>query len=160
MDGAWVCTGYDDIKAVLHDTEQFSSLMPTGPSRLPDILADAMAKLSSDPSMAEIFAKTMDNRGQAAVLLNADPPDHRRQRLAVNTAFRPARLRGMEPLIESVASRMLDEVIAADRFEVVGDFAGVATVNGRQHGRLATKYCLVRCATVDACHGVVAEVGR
>ncbi len=121
--GAWVCTGYDDIKAVLHDTERFSSLMPTGPSRLPDILADAMAKLSSDPSMAEIFDKTMDNRGQAAVLLNADPPDHRRQRLAVNTAFRPARLRGMEPLIESVASRMLDGVIAADRFEVVGDFA-------------------------------------
>jgi hypothetical protein len=28
VDGAWVCTGYDDIKAITHDTERFSSLMP------------------------------------------------------------------------------------------------------------------------------------
>jgi cytochrome P450 len=26
--GVWVCTGYDDIKAVMHDRERFSSLMP------------------------------------------------------------------------------------------------------------------------------------
>ena len=102
--GAWVCTRYDDIKTVLHDTDRFSSAMPTGPSNLGEIMADAMAELSRDPSMAEVFKKVMSNRGEAAVLLNADPPDHRRQRLSVNKAFRPARLRGMEPMIEEVTA--------------------------------------------------------
>jgi len=121
--GAWVCTRYDDIKTVLHDTDRFSSAMPTGPSNLGEIMADAMAELSRDPSMAEVFKKVMSNRGQAAVLLNADPPDHRRQRLSVNKAFRPARLRGMEPMIEEVTARLLDDVVPAGRMEVVSEFA-------------------------------------
>ncbi len=121
--GAWVCTRYDDIKAVLHDTDRFSSAMPTGPGNLGAILADAIGELSQDPSMAETLAKVMSGRGQATVLLNADPPDHRRQRLSVNKAFRPARLRGMEPMIEDVAAHLLDPIAPRGRMEVVGDFA-------------------------------------
>ena len=29
--GTWVCTSYEDIMEILHDTDRFSSLMPTGP---------------------------------------------------------------------------------------------------------------------------------
>jgi cytochrome P450 len=121
--GAWVCTRYDDIKAVLHDIERFSSLMPTGPSRLSETMAGALAELRQDPAMAVTFEKVMSQRGQAAVLLNADPPDHRRQRLAVNRAFRPARLRAMEPMITDVTDRLLDRVVPRGSMDVVAEFA-------------------------------------
>jgi len=44
--------------------------------------------------------------------LNADPPDHRRQRKLVNPAFRPDRIRAMEPAITEVATRLLVDVQA------------------------------------------------
>jgi cytochrome P450 len=121
--GAWVCTRYDDVLAVLHDTDRFSSLMPTGPSTLATAMADAMAELQKDPEMAEVFAKVMSQRGQAAVLLNADPPEHRRQRKLVNGAFRPSRMRAMEPMIQDVADQLLDEACRGNAMEVVADFA-------------------------------------
>lgn len=121
--GAWVCTRYEDILAVLHDTDRFSSLMPTGPSKLPEIMGDAMAELQQDPTMAETFQKVMTQRGQAAVLLNADPPEHRRQRKAVNGAFRPSQLRGMEPTIHDVTNRLIDAVIDQGHMDAVADFA-------------------------------------
>ena len=121
--GAWVCTRYDDILEVLHDTDRFSSLMPTGPSKLPELMAGAMAELQQDPSMATVFEKVMSNRGQAAVLLNADPPEHRRQRKAVNPAFRPSKIRSLEPMITEVTDRLLDEVVGRGEMDAVADFA-------------------------------------
>jgi cytochrome P450 len=106
--GAWVVTRYDDIKAVLVDTARFSSRMPTGPQVLGSVLAESMATLAADPSMADVFEAVMGRRGQAAVLLNADPPEHRRQRVLVNSAFRPNQLRALEPKVHEVATRLLD----------------------------------------------------
>lgn len=109
--GAWVVTRYDDCLAVLHDTDRFSSRMPTGPQVVGSVLAEAMTALAQEPEMAEVFAAVMDRRNQAAVLLNADPPDHRRQRKLVNGAFRPSRLRALEPVIEQVANQLLDTFV-------------------------------------------------
>ena len=92
--GAWVITRYDDVWTVLHDTEHFSSRMPTGPQQLGSVLAESMATLAADPTMADTFQAIMGRGGPAAVLLNADPPDHRRQRVLVNGAFRPFQLTG------------------------------------------------------------------
>jgi cytochrome P450 len=109
--GSWVVTRYDDCLAVLHDTDRFSSRMPTGPQVVGSVLAEAMTALAQEPEMAEVFAAVMDRRNQAAVLLNADPPDHRRQRKLVNGAFRPSRLRALEPVIEQVANQLLDTFV-------------------------------------------------
>ena len=59
----------------------------------------------------------------AAVLLNADPPEHRRQRKAVNRAFRPSRLKGMEPMIEQVTIDLLGPIREKTEMEVVSEFA-------------------------------------
>jgi cytochrome P450 len=107
--GAWVVTRYDDVLAVLHDTARFSSRMPTGPQVVGSVLAESMATLAAEPEMAEVFEAVMGRRGQAAVLLNADPPDHRRQRVLVNGAFRPFQLRALEPKVYDVATRLVDE---------------------------------------------------
>ncbi|MBJ69517.1 MAG: cytochrome P450 [Acidimicrobiaceae bacterium] len=121
--GTWVCTKYEDIMEILHDTDRFSSLMPTGPRDGRSGFATAMEELAADPSMAEYFQTFLANAANAAVLLNADPPEHRRQRKAVNRAFRPSRLRGMEPMIEEVTAKLLDEIIDKGESEFVAEFA-------------------------------------
>ncbi len=108
--GAWVITRYDDVWAVLHDTDHFSSRMPTGPQQLGSVLAESMATLAADPTMADTFQAIMGRGGPSAVLLNADPPDHRRQRVLVNGAFRPFQLRALEPKVIEVAATLLDAV--------------------------------------------------
>lgn len=109
--GAWVVTRYEDVTTILHDTERFSSLMPTGPQAAGQALQSAMAELMADPAMAETFESVMGNRSRAAVLLNADPPEHRRQRILVNAAFRPANIKALEGRMTEVAHELLDDVI-------------------------------------------------
>jgi len=121
--GTWVCTKYEDIMEILHDTDRFSSLMPTGPRDGRSGFATAMEELAADPSMAEYFQTFLANAANAAVLLNADPPEHRRQRKAVNRAFRPTRLRGMEPMIEEVTSELIQEIVDKGESEFVSEFA-------------------------------------
>ena len=109
--GAWVLTRYDDVLAVLHDTARFSSLMPTGPERRGRIMGQALGELATDPAMAPYLAYAR-SQGAAAVLLNADPPDHVRQRKLVNAAFRPRRLAALEPFITDVARRLAADLAA------------------------------------------------
>lgn len=125
--GAWVVTRYDDVTAILHDTERFSSAMPTGPLTVGSAFAGAMEELMSDPSMADVFAEVTSRRSRAAVLLNADPPEHRRQRVLVNGAFRPSNIKALEPKMEEVATHLLD-VFAGEpgergSIEIAGAFA-------------------------------------
>ncbi len=110
--GAWVLTRYDDVLAVLHDTARFSSLMPTGPERRGQVMGQALAELATDPAMAPYLAYAR-SQGMATVLLNADPPDHVRQRKLVNAAFRPRRLAAMEPFITDVARRLAADLATA-----------------------------------------------
>jgi len=121
--GTWVCTRYEDAMEILHDTDRFSSLMPTGPRDGRGGFAVAMEELAKDPDMAEYFQTFLANAANAAVLLNADPPEHRRQRKAVNRAFRPSRLRGMEPMIEDVTEELLSPIRQKKEMEFVSEFA-------------------------------------
>ena len=125
--GAWLVTKYDDVRMILRDTERFSSRSPTGPQAAGTVLMERFMELSQDPTMAPYLTSITAGRGQAAVLLNADPPDHRRQRKLVNPAFRPDRLRSMEPAISETASRLLDDVVAqiqdSGQVDIVTKFA-------------------------------------
>ncbi len=110
--GAWIITRYDDVRSILRDTERFSSLNPTGPQAAGEALMKGIMELMQDPEMAAVLDSSAMSRGRVAVLLNADPPDHRRQRKLVNPAFRPDRIRAMEPAITEVATRLLADVQA------------------------------------------------
>ncbi len=125
--GAWLVTKYDDVRLILRDTERFSSRSPTGPQAAGSVLMERFMELSQDPTMAPYLTSITAGRGQAAVLLNADPPDHRRQRKLVNPAFRPDRLRGMEPAITQTAKRLLDDVVtqiqSSGQVDIVSQFA-------------------------------------
>ena len=64
----------------------------------------------------------MGDRRSAAVLLAADPPEHRRQRHAVDHAFRPARIVAMEPMVQEVSDRLLDAFADRSSVEFVGEY--------------------------------------
>ena len=123
--GGWLVTRYDDVRSILRDTEKFSSLNPTGPRSAGDVLTEGIIELMQDPSMSDAMERL--GRGRVAVLLNADPPDHRRQRRLVNPAFRPDRIRIMESAIDDVAHRLMEYVIedltSFGRVDIVSKFA-------------------------------------
>ncbi len=125
--GAWMITRYDDVRAILRDTERFSSLFPTGPAAGGEALMKGIMELMQEPEMQAVLGSTTMQRGRAAVLLNADPPEHRRQRRLVNPAFRPDRIRGMEPAIRATTERLLEDVCRDLRetgtVEIVSRFA-------------------------------------
>ncbi|MFZ9443558.1 MAG: cytochrome P450, partial [Ilumatobacteraceae bacterium] len=108
--GAWIISRYDDVRAILRDTDRFSSLSPTGPAQAGEALMAGIMELMKDPEMAAVLGSNTMTRGRVAVLLNADPPDHRRQRKLVNPAFRPDRIRAMEPAMVEITSRLLADV--------------------------------------------------
>jgi len=125
--GAWIVSRYEDVRSILRDTERFSSLSPTGPAAAGEVLVSRIMSLMEEPDMAAILSSPIMTRGRVAVLLSADPPDHRRQRRLVNPAFRPDRIRAWEPEIEKVAlqliSKVTDEIDRTGQCDVVSAFA-------------------------------------
>lgn len=121
--GAWVITRYDDCLAVLHDPVTWSTRMHTGPKPLNAVLGERMAELAADPTTSDLVTEsaTVINRGP--VLASADPPIHVRQRKLVNGAFRPSRLRALEPMVHDVAHRLIDGFASRGRVRFVDEFA-------------------------------------
>lgn len=121
--GAWVATGYGAARSILRDTENWSSLSPTSPGPRESAMTTAMATLSQEPAMAEAFEKMLSGRRTAAVLLNADPPEHVRQRRVVNAAFRPARIRELEPRVLQRSDELVATFAGRGTVEFVSEYA-------------------------------------
>jgi cytochrome P450 len=85
--GHWVISRYDDVKAVLLDTDTFSASNTIAP----------ITPLSDEA------AATLRDGGwrQSPALGNNDPPDHARFRRNVQRAFTPGRVAELEPFISS-----------------------------------------------------------
>lgn len=120
--GAWIATGHDHVLEIMRDTTTWSSRSPSSVGNRSNQMGEAMAELAQDPDMASIFASVMDDRRQAAVLLNADPPAHVRQRRAVNGAFRPSRIRAMEAEVQAVSDRLVAGFKDRGQVEFVAEY--------------------------------------
>jgi len=105
---AWILTRYDDVAAVIRDTDHFSNA-----ERLPALLrqlpAQAYQRLSALSSHFSVG------------LVHSDPPDHTRLRALVSKAFTPRAVEAMRPRIEELVTSLLDE--AGPSFDVVEKFA-------------------------------------
>jgi pimeloyl-[acyl-carrier protein] synthase len=101
----WVVTRYEDVMTVL---QRFSA------DRTPDPQAMTKLGLPSLGPVAEVMAKQM---------LFLDAPDHTRLRKLCSTAFTPRRVEAMEEQILDIARRLIDDVIAAGKMDVIADFA-------------------------------------
>lgn len=120
--GAWIATGHDHVLEIMRDTDTWSSRSPSSVGDRANAMSSAMAELAQDPEMASVFAAVMDDRRQTAVLLNADPPAHVRQRRAVNGAFRPSRIRAMEPTVRQISDRLMADFKGRGNVEFVSEY--------------------------------------
>ena len=91
----WVVTRYEDVRAILHDPKRFSSSYrfrtPANPT--PEVL-DVLARLPPE----------------VGLLVNEDPPGHKRTRALVSKAFMPRQVARMEARIYDIAHDLIDQV--------------------------------------------------
>jgi cytochrome P450 len=106
----YVITRHDDVRTVLHDADRFVS------SRA----ANKRSRLVSPEALA-----LYEESGwvPAPTLAGRDDPNHRQMRRLFDHAFRPKRLRELEPRIRGLAEELLDDFIADGECEFVRQYA-------------------------------------
>jgi len=100
---AWVVTRYRDVIRVLHD---FSAERTPSPEQLANM---GLAALNP---IAQVMVKQM---------LFLDPPSHTRLRSLAAYAFTPGRVEVLRGHIREITNRLLDEVEARGRMDVIAD---------------------------------------
>src|SRR5690606_208801 len=119
---AYALTRYDDIVEVLRAPEKFSSVMASGPGSVTPLARKLVADPDTDPALRAKTQRRLDISA-SAVLLNADPPLHKRQRKLVNQAFTARRVLAMEPGVQQLADELIDAVIDDGKAEMVSQFS-------------------------------------
>jgi cytochrome P450 len=122
--GMFVVTRFEDVRSVLLDTENFASgLGGQGGPRTER--AERMQQLYRDHGWLP-----------GPTLAARDDPEHRQMRAMFNEAFRPGRIKGLDPFVEQTARRLVDTFIDEGRCEWVSAMAVPLplTVIGKQMG--------------------------
>ena len=107
--GMFHITRYDDVLMVLKDTERFSN---------------ERKKRGSDDRTKKIRA-LYEQKGwvPAPTLAGRDDPNHKQMRGLFNHAFRPRRIRELEPQLEATSHELIDDFINDGRCDWVRQFA-------------------------------------
>ncbi len=100
---AWMPVNYDDVSAVAHDTEHFSSRR-IGVVDLPESEREGRPLLTAPP-------------------ITSDPPEHTWARRILLPAFSPGRIETMTPITQGVARELLDSIAAGDHADAARDYA-------------------------------------
>ena len=120
--GVYLVSRYADVMQIVRNPDVFSSRMPTGPHAVAELTRIIGELVADDPSIASLLASGK-MVGNSPVLLGADPPDHPRQRMLVNRAFSPPRVRQIEGPIRDICTRLVDAFVGNGKVELVHEFA-------------------------------------
>lgn len=127
--GMWTLTRYEDIRAALLDTERFTNRIgnaagstekgarPEDPEKARQLLEAA--------AVDEKIQKMYEEDGWTVVptLSGLDEPAHMQRRRLFDYAFRPNRIRELDPFVEELANKLFDDFVADGRCEWVNQFA-------------------------------------
>ena len=105
----WVVTRYDDLKAVMQDTDTFTS---GGAFSAPAMVSPEALKVLGG----------LDHPIYRYSLVNVDPPVHTRFRSNFQRAFSPRQVSILEPQIRELVHKLLDDLRANKRAEVIKTF--------------------------------------
>lgn len=111
----YVVTRYKDVRAVLMDPETFRSGAAGTPYRMKTDNIERQKKIAA--RFAEkgwVPEPTLGNR---------DDPGHRQMRAMFNGAFRPARIKEMDPFVENLAYELIDDFVDDGHCDWVKQFA-------------------------------------
>jgi len=109
--GIYLVTKYDDVRAVVNDTETFSSR------------ANVAKGVQSERAAQR--QRMLAERGWTHVptLHGTDPPEHTRYRRMLNRVFSPRRVRELAPRIQQITDGLIDAFAEGGRCEFYQDFA-------------------------------------
>jgi cytochrome P450 len=107
-DGSYFLSRYDDCVAVYRDAETWSS----------------DKKIDFRPN----FAESLLYEHHTTSLVFNDPPYHTRVRRLLAPAFTPRALKALQPRVETLVDRLLDEAAAHGGIDLIDDFASAIPV--------------------------------
>lgn len=107
-DGSWFLSRYDDCAAVYRDADTWSS----------DKTVDFRPN----------FGDSLLYEHHTTSLVFNDPPYHARVRRLLAPAFTPRALRTLQPRVEALVDRLLDDLTARGCFDLIEDFASAIPV--------------------------------
>lgn len=119
---AYVVSRYEDIREVLKDPMTFSSTRASGPSSVTPLAERIVASPEFPDDVREVAHRRL-RLSKSPVLLNADPPLHKRQRGLISHAFTPRRVKEMEPLFQRIVDELIDGFVGKGEAELIADFA-------------------------------------
>jgi cytochrome P450 len=125
--GMLLVTRYDDVRSLLSDTDAYGNERKSRVAGPPEVLERAQR-------MRHLYEK----KGwvPAATLAGRDDPGHRQMRSMFDHAFRPSRIKALDPFVRDVAHRLIDGFIDAGCCDWAAEFAVPLPliVIGRQMG--------------------------
>jgi cytochrome P450 len=109
VSGMFVITRYEDIKEILIDTERFRN-------------ARDRSKLNRQ---AETIKELYKSKGwvPAPTLAGRDNPEHKEMKGLFTHAFRPQKIKKLDPFVEKLADRLVNEFIERGECDWVKEFA-------------------------------------
>lgn len=111
----YVVTRYEDVRRVLTDTEAFPSGSKDTPFR---------PTTRSVERAQAVAARFRDNGWvPAPTLAGRDDPNHKQMRAMFNEAFKPSRIKEIDPRVERLAYDLIDGFLEDGRCEWVSQFA-------------------------------------
>lgn len=113
--GMWVVTRYEDVRRVLTDPVAFPSSSKDTP------FAASAGSVERGQKVAERFAA--QGWVPAPTLNGRDDPEHKQMRAMFNEAFKPSRIKEIDPLVENLAYELIDGFIDDGRCDWVRQFA-------------------------------------
>ena len=115
---SFLLTRYEDCAAALRD-RRLSSDMRNATADVYTEESDVIGSVTFRPSL---FYEVPDGAPSRPFIFR-DPPEHDRLRRAALPAFRPLAMRNLASRVDEVASSLVDDAIARERFDAVADIA-------------------------------------
>ncbi len=111
----YVVTRYEDVRAILMDPETF----PSSPKKF------AAFNKTGSTERQQMVAQRFQDKGWVPepTLSSRDDPNHKEMRAMFNEAFRPKKIKAMDPLVETLAYDLIDEFIDDGHCDWVRQFA-------------------------------------
>jgi cytochrome P450 len=140
--GMYVISRYDDVRPILLDNERFSNSLGGGGSRRDGVFRpDDPGRTPAHAEISErvaLLQRLYEERGLARPpnLSLRDEPTHMEIRRVMEYAFRPAKLKEIEPYVGQTALELIDAFLPDGRCDWVAQFAVPLPLRviGRQAG--------------------------
>lgn len=115
LTGFYVITRFEDLRQILLDNKRFSNANH-GAGRERDV---------ATRQRAEHMKKLYKDKGwlPGATLAQRDDPNHKQMREMFNQAFRPAKIKAMDPLVEKTAYLLIAEFLDDGYCDIVKQYA-------------------------------------